>query len=98
MSIRIALAKLSAVAVTGGMVGGGAVHVAEPSAKDKGYVKHVKQAKPVKRTVISRAQPRTVKRMRKIVKTETNRICEPQQDALMAVPLPAPVMPLPAMG
>ena len=41
---RIALAKLSAVAVTGGMVGGGAVHVAEPSAKNKGYVKQIKQA------------------------------------------------------
>ena len=95
MSIRMALAKLSALAATGAMVGGGAVHVAEPSAKDKGYVKHLKQVKqkPVQRTVIARAQPRTVKRMRKIVRTETNRVCAPQQDALMAVPLPAPFLP-----
>src|SRR5687767_8457555 len=96
MSIRMALAKLSAVAATGAIVGGGATHVAEPSAKDKGYVKQLKQvkAKPVKR-VVQRAQPRTVKRMRKIVRTETNRVCAPAQDALMAVPLPAPVIPQP---
>lgn len=95
MSIRMALAKLSAVAATGAIVGGGATHIAEPSAKNKGYVKQLKQvkAKPVKRTV-QRAQPRTVKRMRKIVKTETNRVCAPTE-ALMAVPLPPPVIPQP---
>ena len=37
--------------------------------------------------------------MRKIVKTETNRVCEPQQDALMAVPLPyVPQLPPPPSG
>ncbi len=73
MSIRMALAKLSAAVAGGALVGGGAVHVAEPSAKNQGYVKHVKQAKPVRtvkpRRTVERAQPRTVKRMRKIVKT-----------------------------
>ena len=54
MSVRMAIAKLSAAVAGGALIGGGAVHVAEPPARNPQYVKHVKQPKArrvVKRTV-----------------------------------------------
>ena len=58
MSVRMALAKLSACAAGWALVGGGAVHVAETPAEKGEYrkVKMVKTEKPVKR-VVQRAEP-----------------------------------------
>ena len=44
MSVRMALAKLSACAAGGALLGGGAVHVAEQPARQVQYVKQVKAA------------------------------------------------------
>jgi len=67
MSVRMALAKLSACAAGCAVVGGGAVHVAEAPAQETQYrkikqVKQVKQAKPVKRKI---------KRIRRVIKKTT---------------------------
>ena len=59
MSVKSALAKLSATAAGGALLAGGAVHVAEkpvtdnPQYKTK-QVKYVKQAKPKPRSVPER--------------------------------------------
>src|SRR5262245_55733321 len=45
MSVRTAIAKLSAAVAGGALIGGGGVHVAEPPARNPQYVKHVKQPK-----------------------------------------------------
>ena len=57
MSVRMALAKLSAFAAGGALIGGGAVHVAETPAAKPQYVKHAKGDKRVKtqRRVVRRA-------------------------------------------
>jgi len=82
MSVRMALAKLSACAAGCAIIGGGAVHVAETPAKDVQFrsVKMVKgeKVKPVKRVIRTAAAPRTVKRVRKIVK----KTCCEQQMAM----------------
>ena len=75
MSVRMALAKLSACAAGCAMIGGGAVHVAETQSAKTEYrkVKVAKTAAPAKtyqpvKRVVRREQPRTVKRVRKIIK------------------------------
>ena len=92
MSVRMALAKLSAFAAGGAIIGGGAVHVAEAPASQVQYVKHAKPAKrvavakPVKRKItrVAAAQPRARKIRRVITKSYS---CEAPPPAMaMAVP------------
>src|SRR5688572_3096179 len=92
MSVRMALAKLSAFAASGALIGGGAVHVAEAPAAQVRYAKHAKQAKPARRPVV-RAAPRKTHRIRRVVERTTT--CAPQEAA--PVPLPAPYIPPPPM-
>ena len=73
MSVRMALAKLSAVAAGGALAVGGAVHVAEAPAtaspqyrSDGKYVKGGK-VQYVKETTAKRVVPRKVKRIRRVV-------------------------------
>ena len=73
MSVRMALAKLSAVAAGGALAVGGAVHVAEAPAtaspqyrSDGKYVKGGK-VQYVKETPAKRVVPRKVKRIRRVV-------------------------------
>ena len=92
MSVRMALAKLSACAAGCAIIGGGAVHVAEKPSKEVQYrkVKMVKGEAPVRtvKHVVHKDKPRMVKRVRKIVKRTC---CEAPQMAM--VPLPAPYIP-----
>ena len=66
MSVRMALAKLSACAAGCAVLGGGAVHVAEPQAATIEYRK-IKQVKrqPIKQVV--RQAPRKTKRIRRVI-------------------------------
>ena len=90
MSVRMALAKLSAAVAGGALLGGGAVHVAEPQiANGTSYkqVKHVKGEKPKYVKHIAKRvapKPRKVKRIRRVVE-ETPKCCQPQM-ALMPMP------------
>ena len=105
MSVKSALAKLSATAAGGALLAGGAVHVAErpisdnPQYKSKA-VKYVKQATPraVPRPTVPRA--RTIPRPVECVPADSpaaanspNNICPPVYRQAMA---PVPVPPLPA--
>ena len=109
MSVKSALAKLSATAAGGALLAGGAVHVAEKPITDnpqyksksvKAPVKYVKQAKPraVPRPTVPRA--RTIPRQVECVPAESpeaaynpNNICPPVYRQAMAA---VPVPPLPA--
>ena len=80
MSVRMALAKLSAFAAGGALIGGGAVHVAEQPARQTQYVKHVKgcsnggsgpNCRVQRRHIVRREAPRPVTRMRRIVTRST---------------------------
>ena len=108
MSVKSALAKLSATAAGGALLAGGAVHVAErpvtdnPQYKSKSVkqAKYVKQATPraVPRPTVPRA--RTIPRQVECVPADSpqavnnpNNICPPVYRQAMA---PVPVPPLPA--
>ena len=108
MSVKSALAKLSATAAGGALLAGGAVHVAEKPISDSPQykTKSVKQAKYVKQK--PRAVPRpTVPRARTIPPRQAecvpadspqaaydpNNICPPVYRQAM---VPVPVPPLPA--
>lgn len=93
MSVRMALAKLSACAAGCALVGGGAVHVAETPAAKGEYrkVKMVKTVKPVK-GVTPRAQPRKTKRVRRVIKRTC---CVQPQMAMAPMPPPPPYIPPP---
>ena len=76
MSVRMAIAKLSAFAAGGALIGGGAVHVAEQPARQTQYVKHVKGCANggsgpgchvQRRHIVRREAPHEVRRMRRIV-------------------------------
>src|SRR3990167_379600 len=87
MSVRMALAKLAAVAAGGALVGGGAVHVAEPQAEVVEY----KSAKPQALRYVKeqprahRAIPKRTKRIRRVI--EEQDCCE-EQVAMIPIPLP----------
>src|SRR5690606_36959660 len=96
MSVRTALAKLSAVAAGGALVGG-AVHVAEPQAATTSYkagkvaqaeqpVKYVKQQPRAERTIPPR-QPR----IERVIEKEV--CCEEEEYAMVPVPMPLPPLP-----
>ena len=99
MSVRMALAKLSACAAGGALIGGGAVHVAEtPSTARPQYVKHATASKPssgthARRHLARRGEAHGPRKVRRIRRTVTRTIsCEqPQQMAM--VPMPAPMLP-----
>ena len=90
MSVRMALAKLSAAAAGGALLGGGALHVAEPPATNAPSYKSVKgpasaspkyiKQRPAKRVA---EKPRKVKRARRVIEEEE--CCTPQ---MAMVPLP----------
>ncbi|TYC85509.1 PEP-CTERM sorting domain-containing protein, partial [Novosphingobium sp. BW1] len=69
MSIRTAIAKLSACAAGCAVIGGGAVHVAETQSETTEYrkLKQAKVARPAKR-LSPKEKPRTTRRVREIVK------------------------------
>ena len=97
MSVKTALAKLSALAAGGALVGGGAVHVAEPPAATTTYKSEqvVKGPQPVKYIKEEpRRVPKTVLRERRIVTEEE--CC--QEIAMVPVPLPLPQQPVMAGG
>ena len=111
MSVRMALAKLSAVAAGGALAVGGAVHVAEaPAAETKNVksVKQVKTTKPVKytKTVRHRTVPHRIKTVQHVVTYECEapkqlvehngeQVCMEMQQFAMA-PVPLPA-PAPAI-
>jgi hypothetical protein len=73
MSVKMALAKLSATAAGGALLAGGAVHVAETPSADGMHIKSAKSVKsePVKYVKERRAErriPKTVQRKRRIVR------------------------------
>jgi len=75
MSVKMALAKLSATAAGTALLAGGALHVAETQAASSNSIKSVKSVKaPVRyvkqRHVVKRHVPKTVQRKRRIVKRE----------------------------
>jgi hypothetical protein len=87
MSVKMALAKLSATAAGGALLAGGAVHVAETPITDAPSYKSTKsvKAQPVKYVKERRAErsvPKTVKRKRRIVKRVVT--CEPYPDGMAA--------------
>src|SRR3990170_7218375 len=97
MSVRTALAKLSAAAAGGALIGG-AVHVAEPQAAETSYRsdKTVKIERPryvkQQRTVV----PRRERTVRRVVEREC---CEEEQYAMVPIPLPQlPQQPIIATG
>ena len=100
MSVRTAIAKLAALAASGALVGGGAVHVAETqSTAHPQYIKHTKIAKTVAIAHRARAHrhlaaaPRKVKRIRRVI----TRTYEAQpQVAVAPNPVMPPLPPLPA--
>ena len=69
MSVRMALAKLSAVAAGGTLLVGGAVHVAEPQAATVDYksIKSIKGDKRIKLVKQERRVPKKVKRIRRVI-------------------------------
>ncbi len=83
MSVKLALAKLSATAAGTAMLAGGAVHVAEQQVTDTPIYKSGKvqssKTEPVKyikeRRSATRVVPKTVERQRRIVRREVE--CEP---------------------
>ena len=96
MSVRTALAKLSAAAAGGALIGG-AVHVAEPQAAETSYksAKMVKAERP--RYVKERPPvPRRERTVRRVVEREC---CEEEQYAMVPIPLPQlPQQPIIATG
>ncbi|HMP55969.1 MAG TPA: PEP-CTERM sorting domain-containing protein, partial [Novosphingobium sp.] len=93
----MAIAKLSAMAAGGALVGGGAVHVAEAPAAQVRYAKTA-QAAPAKRVKEPRVTaqrvaqaPRQTKRIRRVVARTTT--CAPTQPDMAMRPVPAPYMP-----
>src|SRR6187551_1163497 len=88
MSVRSALAKLSAAAAGGALIGG-AAHVAEPQAQVTSYksakaapLRDIKQ-RPVRRTIPQR--PPTAQRV----------IPPPAQQEYAMIPVPMPLPPMP---
>ena len=71
MSVRMALAKLAAVAAGGALVTGGAVHVAEPQTTQVEYkTKGAAPVKYVKERPAKRVLPKKVKRIRRVIELE----------------------------
>ena len=101
MSVRMAIAKLTAAAAAGAVVGGGAVHVAEPQAASTEYkvdgetdadgLVDIKTGPQVARRHIPRqpAEPRVQHRLRRTIERE----CCEEQEVAMGVPLPLPPLP-----
>ena len=98
MSVRTALAKLSAAAAGGALIGG-AVHVAEPQTAETSYRadKSVKAApRYVKERRAERVVPRRERTVRRVVEREC---CEEEQYAMVPIPLPQlPQQPIIATG
>src|SRR5688500_12089711 len=100
MSVRTALAKLSAAAAGGALIGG-AVHVAEPQAAETSYrsakmVKTEQRPRYIKERRIERTVPRRERTIRRVVEREC---CEEQQYAMVPIPLPQmPQQPIIATG
>ena len=102
MSARTALVKFVALAASGTLLGGGAVHVAETmNTARPHYVKHAKIAKtvavaaPIHARAHLAAVPRKVKRTRRVI----TRTYEPQPEpqlAMAAIPLLPPLPPQPS--
>ena len=102
MSVKTALAKLAAAAAGGALLGGGAVHVAEPQSADvttfkstKAPVKYTKG--PARRVVLKTPTPKKVKRIRRVIEDqpECEEDCKPRM-AMVPIPLPQAPAPLPA--
>ncbi|MGR3579923.1 MAG: hypothetical protein ACU0CV_09660, partial [Sagittula sp.] len=100
MSVKMALAKLSATAAGGVLLAGGAVHVAEmpitdkPSYKsDKGKTAPVRYVKQAPKKVAKRTVPKETKRKRRIVRRTVE--CVP---AGRMGPGAAPAAPVTAYG
>ena len=93
MSVKTALAKLAAAAAGGALLGGGAVHVAEPQSAD---VTTYKSSKPVytkhaKRVVLE--TPKKVKRIRRVIEDDAcEESCTPQMAMVPIPPTPALLM------
>src|SRR5690606_41521014 len=98
MSVRTALAKLSAAAAGGALIGG-AVHVAEPQAAETSY-KSAKMAKTeAPRYIKERSAKRVVPRERTARRVVERECCEEEQYAMVPVPLPQlPQQPIIAAG
>src|SRR6188474_1125466 len=98
MSVRTALAKLSAAAAGGALIGG-AVHVAEPQAAETGYhsAKMTKTERP--RYIKHRARRTVPPRERTIRRVVERECCEEEQYAMVPIPLPQlPQQPIIATG
>jgi uncharacterized membrane protein YgcG len=101
MSVRTALAKLSAAAAGGALIGG-AVHVAEPQAAETSYhsAKDVKTDRPryIKQRRAHRVVPPRERTIRRVVERECHEECE-EQYAMVPIPLPQlPQQPIIATG
>ena len=104
MSVRMAIAKLTAAAAGGAVVGGGAVHVAEPQSAQVAYksdkdaqedeveLAYAKGEPTARRTIPPR--PREQMRLRRVIETEG---CEEEVGA-MGAPLPLPPLPSAPIG
>ncbi len=99
MSVRMAIAKLTAAAAGGAVVGGGAVHVAEPQSAQVSYksdkadegeteLVYVKGDGPTARRTIP-PLPREQLRLRRTIETE----CCVEEVAALGAPLPLPPLP-----
>jgi len=110
MSVRMALAKLSAFAAGGALIGGGAVHVAEAPAAQTTYVKHAKVAvcaggdhngsapgcgRVVARRHIARMAHAEPRKVRRIRRVITRTYSQPQEMAMVPVPYMPPLPPQP---
>ena len=103
MSVRMAIAKLTAAAAGGAIVGGGAVHVAEPQAAQVDYktdeeaapaeLVSVKDEPTARREIPPR--PREQRRLRRVIETEC---CEEEPNYALAQPLPLPPLPSAPIG
>src|SRR5688500_7905209 len=98
MSVRTALAKLSAAAAGGALIGG-AVHVAEPQAAETSY-RSAKMVKTEQRPrYIKRAERTVPPRARTIRRVVERECCEEEQYAMVPIPLPQlPQQPISATG
>lgn len=85
----MALAKLSACAAGGALIGGGAVHVAEaPATARPQYAKQAPVQTKARRHIArpAAAPERKVRRIRRVVTRPAT--CEPQQMAMVPTPTP----------
>ena len=97
MSVRMALAKLSAAAAGTALAAGGAVHVAEPQTATVSYKSDEDSAAgpnliDIKDDGSARRHipRRETRRIRRVVELEPEMVAEPELLALPALPLPMP--------